>query len=115
MVNPYKHRNLDEFLIQQRLHSNGARQERFDYKARSASGQSVRVAPKHTIQRRFGCGGLSAKALTLNDRRYQCAQCDYRDDCNVNAAKTVMLKGFTLFDVESLFPQYRQLKDVIVV
>ena len=75
-----------------------------DYKAASAGGQLVRVDPKHTTQQCSSCGGLPFKALTLNDRWFQCSHCGYRDDRDVNASKNVLLKGLALFDAGGAFP-----------
>ena len=75
-----------------------------DYKAASAGGQLVRVDPKHTTQQCSSCGGLPDKALTLNDRWYQCEHCGYRDDRDVNASKNVLLKGLALFDAGGSLP-----------
>ena len=75
-----------------------------DYKAASAGGQVVRVDPKHTTQQCSACGGLPAKALTLNERWYHCTHCGYHDDRDVNASKNVLLKGLGLFDAGGSLP-----------
>ena len=75
-----------------------------DYKAASAGGQVVRVDPKHTTQRCSACGGLPAKALTLNERWYHCTHCGYHDDRDVNASKNALLKGLGLFDAGGSLP-----------
>ncbi|MDE2654062.1 MAG: transposase [Gemmatimonadota bacterium] len=60
------------------------------YKAESAGGRVVRVAPHHTSQECSGCG--QRQAVSLSVRVYRCG-CGLVMDRDVNAARNVLQRG----------------------
>ncbi len=66
------------------------------YKASSAGGECVRVAPHNTTQMCSNCYSLPRTKISLNVRTYSCEHCGYTIDRDVNAAINVCRKGITL-------------------
>ncbi len=66
------------------------------YKASSAGGECVRVAPHNTTQMCSNCYSLPREKIGLNVRTYSCEHCGYTIDRDVNAAINVCRKGITL-------------------
>ncbi len=66
------------------------------YKASSAGGECVRVAPHNTTQMCSNCYSLPRKKIELNVRTYSCEHCGYTIDRDVNAAINVCRKAIAL-------------------
>ncbi len=66
------------------------------YKASSAGGECVKVAPHNTTQMCSHCYSLPRTKIGLNVRTYECEHCGYTIDRDVNAAINVCRKGITL-------------------
>ncbi len=66
------------------------------YKASSAGGECIRVAPHNTTQMCSNCYSLPREKIGLNVRTYSCEHCGYTIDRDVNAAINVCRKGYTL-------------------
>src|SRR5216117_2870752 len=69
----------------------GAFLEILEEKAARAGHQVVRVNPRYTTQACSRCGELIQKSLSV--RTHICTSCGYIADRDVNAAKTILLKG----------------------
>ena len=67
------------------------------YKAESAGGECVKVAPHNTTQMCSHCHSLPRDPIGLSVRTYVCEHCGYTEDRDVNAAKNVRQKGLASF------------------
>ena len=74
------------------------------YKAESAGGQLVKVAPHYTTQTCSNCHSLPREPIGLSVRTYRCEHCGYTEDRDVNAAKNVRQKGLASFIRVGLSP-----------
>ncbi len=63
------------------------------YKASSAGGECVRVAPHYTTQQCSNCMEMPSEKVQLWEREYECEYCGYREDRDVNAARNICRKG----------------------
>ncbi len=63
------------------------------YKASSAGGECVRVAPHYTTQQCSSCLEMPSAKVELWQREYECEHCGYREDRDVNAARNICRKG----------------------
>ena len=66
------------------------------YKAESAGGQLVRVAPHYTTQQCSQCLEMPSTKVELWQREYVCEHCGYVADRDVNAARNICRKGTPL-------------------
>ncbi len=71
------------------------------YKAERRGGRVVLVNPSGSSQKCSGCGWISSKKLTLNDRVFHCENCGLILDRDVNAAKNVLKAGLEQSLVET--------------
>ncbi|RHZ35592.1 RNA-guided endonuclease InsQ/TnpB family protein [endosymbiont GvMRE of Glomus versiforme] len=63
-------------------------------KASIAGRRLVRVNPKNTTQMCSCCGELSKEKLNLAQRAFECWNCNYKDDRDINSAKNIYKLGF---------------------
>ena len=74
------------------------------YKAASAGGECVKVAPHNTTQMCSHCHSLPRESIGLSVRIYVCEHCGYVEDRDVNAARNVRRKGLASFSRVGLSP-----------
>ena len=67
------------------------------YKAASAGGECVKVAPHGTTQTCSACLSKPREPIGLAVRTYVCEHCGYTEDRDVNAAQNVRQKGLASF------------------
>ena len=94
-------RGLNRAMLSQSL---GVIATQLIYKAESAGGQCVKVAPHNTTQMCSDCLSLPRSSITLSQRTYFCEHCGYVDDRDVNAARNVRRKGLDSFHRAGLSP-----------
>ncbi len=87
-------RGLNRAILSQSL---GTIATQLVYKAESAGGQCVTVAPHYTTQTCSHCLSLPREKVTLSQRIYECEHCGYASDRDVNAARNVRRKGLESF------------------
>ncbi|KLL04530.1 MAG: transposase IS605 [Mycoplasmataceae bacterium RV_VA103A] len=63
-------------------------------KASIAGRRLVRVNPRNTTQTCSNCGELSREKIKLNQRVFECWNCDYKVDRDMNSAKNIYQLGF---------------------
>ena len=86
--NMVRNRHLSRSIMEQQW---GAFVWMLGYKAESAGGQLVKVAPHHTSRECSGCG--RRRDMPLSARTYRCAACGLVMDRDVNAARNVLQRG----------------------
>lgn len=69
------------------------------YKAESAGGRVIEVAPHNTSQLCSGCGVLVPKRL--DERMHRCAQCGIEMDRDLNAALNILHRGLAVLGHEN--------------
>ena len=62
------------------------------YKQQWLGGQLVVVNPRYTSQRCSRCGH-TCRENRQSQSQFQCQECDYRDNADVNAAKNILAAG----------------------
>ena len=97
-------RGLNRSMREQSL---GLIVQQLAYKAESAGGKLIRVAPHYTTQQCSSCGGLPAKSIGLDVRTYRCEHCGLVMDRDINAARNIRLKGIGSFSRPGLLPAHR--------
>ena len=97
-------RGLNRAMREQCL---GMVMQQLAYKAESAGGELVKVAPQYTTQMCSACGAIPNKSIGLAVRVYRCAHCGYLADRDVNAARNIRARGLTLLGWQGMQPPCR--------
>lgn len=103
-------KGLNRAILNQNL---GSIATQLIYKAESAGGQCVEVAPHNTTQECSNCYSLPRSRVTLSQRIYECEHCGHVQDRDVNAARNVRRKGLPLHRA-GLFPASQAKEDTPV-
>ena len=89
--NMVKNPHLSRSIAEQQW---GRLAEQLSYKAESAGGGMVRVAPQHTSTDCHACG--HRQAMPLHVREFVCGGCGLVTDRDVNAARNILQRGAAL-------------------
>ena len=74
------------------------------YKAENAGGWVKVIDPKNTTQRCSSCGNIPEKKIELNVRTYECDVCGFIEDRDVNAARNILSKGISGWEMPLKVP-----------
>ena len=89
--NMMRHPTLSRSIAEQQW---GRLAEQLAYKAESAGGQVVRVAPRHTSTDCHACG--HRQSMPLRVREFRCGGCGLATDRDLNAARNILRRGISL-------------------
>ncbi len=89
--NMVKNPNLARSIAEQ---SWGRLADQLSYKAASAGGEVLRVAPQHSSTDCHACG--HRQAMPLSAREFVCIGCGLVTDRDVNAARNILQRGISL-------------------